>query len=70
MTPFLPENELLDFLIENKQDIKKDNTRDFIIWTNTLEIGEKYSDEQVVLISNDKIFKENKFLKKLELKEN
>ncbi|QSS96705.1 PIN domain-containing protein [Psychroflexus sp. ALD_RP9] len=68
LTPFLPENELLDFLIENKQEIKKDNTRDFIIWTNTLEIGEKYSDEQVVLISNDKIFKENKFFEKIRIK--
>ena len=68
LTPFLLENELLNFLIENKQDIKKDNTRDFIIWTNTLEIGEKYSDEQVVLISNDKIFKENKFFEKIRMK--
>jgi len=60
------ERELLEFLIENKQEVKKDNSRDFIIWNNTLEIAERYSDEQVVLISNDKIFKENQFFKKLE----
>lgn len=64
LTPSLSENELLEFLIENKQDVKKDNTRDFIIWTNTLEISEKYSDEQVALISNDKIFRENEFFEK------
>lgn len=68
LNPFLSENELLEFLIENKQEIKKDNTRDFIIWSNTMEIGEKYSDEQVALISNDKIFKENKFFEKIRAK--
>jgi rRNA-processing protein FCF1 len=56
---YLSEEELLDFLIDNKQETKKDNTRDFIIWTNTLQIAEKYPDEQIVLISKDKIFQEN-----------
>src|SRR5690606_25938889 len=59
----LSEKELINFLIENKQEIKKDNTRDFIIWINTLEICEKFKSDQIFLISNDKIFHENEILK-------
>ncbi|WKB80527.1 PIN domain-containing protein [Cellulophaga lytica] len=65
LNPNISENELVKFLIENKQEIKKDNTRDFIIWTNTLEIAEKYKTEHVVLISNDKIFKKNESFERI-----
>lgn len=65
LNPNISENELVKFLIENKQEIKKDNTRDFIIWINTIEIAEKYKTEQVVLISNDKIFKKNESFERI-----
>jgi hypothetical protein len=68
LNPNISENELVNFLIENKQENKKDNTRDYIIWTNTLEIAENYRKENVILISNDKIFKKNESFQRIKNK--
>lgn len=53
--------ELIDFLIKNKQEIKKDNTRDYLIWLSLIELAQNYPSDQIVLISNDKIFEENQY---------
>lgn len=62
---FLNEQQLLDFLIENKQENKKDNTRDYLIWINALAATKLYDGDQVVIISEDKIFEENSHFQKL-----
>lgn len=65
------EKQLIDFLIFNKH-ANKDNTRDFIIWLTVLTVAIKKntSNQQsyrIVLISNDKIYKENEFLEKMRI---
>jgi hypothetical protein len=55
----LNESDLLEFLIVNKQESKKDNTRDYLIWLNALSAAKVYPDSTIVLISEDKIFSEN-----------
>jgi hypothetical protein len=62
---FLNEQQLLEFLIENKQETKKDNTRDYLIWLNALAASKLYDGDQVVIISEDKIFEENTHFQKL-----
>jgi len=62
---FLNENDLLKFLIENKLENKKDNTRDYLIWLNTLAAASYYNDDKIILISDDKIFTENSHFKKI-----
>jgi hypothetical protein len=64
----LNENDLLKFLIENKQENKKDNTRDYLIWLNTLSAAMRYVDYRVILISDDRIFVENPHFIKLKQK--
>jgi len=60
------ETELLvDFLIYNKRNSKKDNTRDFLIWLSLIQLAESNSDEKIVFISRDKIFTENDFFQNL-----
>jgi hypothetical protein len=54
-------NELIDFLIGNKHETKKDNTRDFIIFKTLLLYAHENPKDKIILISNDKIFTENKF---------
>lgn len=58
-------NELIDFLIENKHETRKDNTRDFIIFKTLLLYAIENPKEKIILISNDKIFIENQFLHKI-----
>lgn len=53
--------ELIDFLIKNKQEIKKDNTRDYLIWLTLIELAQNHPSDQIVLVSNDKIFEENQY---------
>lgn len=52
---------LIDFLIYNKRESKKDNTRDFIIFSNLISLSYQYYEDKIVFISRDKIFTENKF---------
>jgi hypothetical protein len=59
----LTENDLLKFLIDNKLENKKDNTRDYLIWLNTLAAAKLYPDYKIILISEDKIFTDNNYLK-------
>ncbi len=64
----LNENDLLEFLISNKQENKKDNTRDYLIWLNGLAAAKKYPGWRVILISEDKIFVENLHFNKIKEK--
>lgn len=64
----LKEDDLLSFLIDNKQENKKDNTRDYLIWLNALAASQLYLDYRVVLISDDKIYAENIHLQKIKEK--
>lgn len=61
----LNESDLIKFLIDNKQEHKKDNTRDYLLWLNALSAAKMYSDYRIILISEDKIFAENFHLIKL-----
>jgi|EndMetStandDraft_4_1072995.scaffolds.fasta_scaffold01036_7 hypothetical protein len=61
----LEETDLIDFLIENKQEGKKDNTRDFLIWLSTLFAAMQYPDHMIVLISEDRIFSENEYFRRM-----
>jgi len=61
----LAEEELISFLIENKQEGKKDNTRDYLIWLNTLHAAQHYLEYQIILISEDRIFTENAYFQQL-----
>jgi hypothetical protein len=55
---------LTDFLLYNKRLSNKDNTRDFLILINILEIAKTHKKDKVVFITRDKIFRENDFFKK------
>lgn len=65
-------DELIEFLINNKHETKKDNTRDFLIFKTLLSFAIENPKDKIILISNDKIFTENHFfqriLKKLNIK--
>lgn len=61
----LDSEKLIDFLIFNKRESKKDNTRDFLIWNSVIQLATEYPEDSVVLISRDKIYSENEFFKKL-----
>lgn len=67
---FITEENLLEFLIKNKQDTKRDNTRDCLIWLNALAASERFRNDQVIIISEDKIFEENSYFEKLRKKLN
>jgi hypothetical protein len=67
---FITEENLLGFLIENKRASKNDNTRDFLIWLNALAASERFKNDQVIIISEDKIFEENSYFKALREKLN
>lgn len=62
---FLNEGDLLKFIIDNKQENRKDNTRDYLIWLNALAAAKQYSDDRIILISDDKIFVDNSHLQKI-----
>lgn len=62
---FVDSQTLIDFIIYNKRNSKKDNTRDFLIWLNLIELAKKYSEDKIIFISRDKIFTENSFFKNL-----
>lgn len=64
-TIYVDSELLVDFLISNKRESKKDNTRDFLIWNNLLSLAEERKDDKIIFISRDKIFIENKFFRKL-----
>lgn len=64
----LNEGDLIKFLVENKQENKKDNTRDYLIWLNALSAAKIYANYRIVLISEDKIFTENVHFIKLKEK--
>lgn len=66
---WLPKDELLNFLLDNKKENKKDNTRDYLIWRSTLKIASTIDNDQVILISNDKIFASNYFFEKMKKEE-
>jgi hypothetical protein len=50
---------LLEFLLKNRQEEKKDNTRDLLIWLNVICLAKNYNEDQIILISKDRIFSEN-----------
>ena len=60
---------LLQFLLDNKRQSKKDNTRDFIIFISLIELCKSQPEDYAVLISNDNIFSTNDFFKKLLVRE-
>jgi hypothetical protein len=55
----VPVAQIVSFLIKNKQETKKDNTRDLLIWLTLIDLSKSDNDYQVILITNDKIFEEN-----------
>lgn len=61
---------LIQFLLDNKRQSKKDNTRDFLIFLGLIDICKKGPSDKIVFISRDKIFTENEFLQNLLKKEN
>lgn len=70
-SPLIPVHPqlLLDFLLHNKRLTKKDNTRDFLIFYSLFELCKRHSDDYLVLISQDEIFKTNEFFKKILIRE-
>lgn len=64
-TDYVDSELLVDFLINNKRESKKDNTRDFLIWNNLLNLASERKKDTFIFISRDKIFNENKFFRKL-----
>ncbi|MCA2777456.1 MAG: hypothetical protein IM474_20105 [Microcystis sp. M135S2] len=70
-SPLIPVDQqlLLDFLLHNKRLAKKDNTRDFLIFYTLCELCKKHSEDYLVLISEDDIFKSNKVFKKILIRE-
>jgi hypothetical protein len=64
-----PAEILVDFLLANKRvNGKKDNTRDFLITHNLFVFCSNSKDNQVVFISDDAFFTENKFVQELKAK--
>jgi len=55
---------LLDFLLDNKKESRKDNTRDFLILSNLISLAKKKTEDLVIFISHDKIFFGNSFFDK------
>lgn len=62
---YVPVDLLSDFLVKNKQETKKDNTRDFLIWLTVITEANKNKNDQIILITNDKIYTENEYFKDL-----
>ena len=60
----VPPQLLLDFLLHNKRSTKKDNTRDFLIFYTLCKLCKEHTEDYLVLISQDEIFKTNEFFKK------
>ncbi|NQU51503.1 MAG: DUF4935 domain-containing protein [Bacteroidetes bacterium] len=60
-TDYVETQILTDFLIYNKRNSKKDNTRDFLIWLSLIQLAKKYPEGKIIFISRDKIFTENIF---------
>lgn len=60
---FFDEEQLIDFLIANKNENKKDNTRDYLIWLSLLFSAYNNDEDQVIFISDDRIFTENGYFK-------
>tara|TARA_R110001606_G_C15278237_1_gene640214 strand:- start:47 stop:1105 length:1059 start_codon:yes stop_codon:yes gene_type:complete len=64
-TDYIKPELLIDFSISNKRESKKDNTRDFIIWNNLINLASQYPNDKIIFISRDKIFTENIFFKNM-----
>lgn len=62
---FTNSSELIDFLIYNKHETRKENTRDYLILKTLVQYALEYPKDKIVLISNDKIFTENQFFSKV-----
>lgn len=60
---YILESEIIDFLIGNKQNGKKDNTRDYLIFLAAVKVSIEYPEDQIVIISNDNIFCDNDYFK-------
>ncbi|MGQ2984261.1 PIN domain-containing protein [Flavobacterium sp.] len=58
-------NLLLEFLLNNKRNNRKDNTRDFLILYSIINYCQKNQEDYVVLISQDDIFIKNEYFKAL-----
>ena len=58
---FISSEDLTRFLLFNKSQKRGDNARDFLIFYNLLEICTDDKERTIVLISQDKIFRENSF---------
>jgi hypothetical protein len=61
---------LLDFCIANKRLSKKDNTRDFMIFSTLIYHAQKKKDINFIFITSDNIFYENDFLKNVLISKN
>jgi len=59
----IPAEDLMCFLLFNKSEKRGDNARDFLIFYNLLRICRENKDRTIVLISQDKIFRENSFFR-------
>ena len=55
----VPTDLLLKFLLDNKAEKRGDNARDFLIFHTLMDACVECEDEQFILISKDRIFKEN-----------
>ena len=64
-TSYIESELLIEFLIYNKRNSKKDNTRDFLIWLNLIHLAESNPEDRLIFISRDRIFTENDFFQKL-----
>lgn len=57
---FVEASDLTEFLIHNRNEgIKKDHTRDYLIWTSVMQAAKRYKENVVVLISEDAIFRQH-----------
>ncbi|MFW6047255.1 MAG: PIN domain-containing protein [Candidatus Woesearchaeota archaeon] len=61
--PIIDYSLLSNFLIYNKWKHRKDNTRDFLIWLQLIELAKSNPDDKIIFISKDKIFTEDSFFK-------
>jgi len=61
--------DIKQFLIGNKQECKKDNTRDYLLFHSAIILCKQNPSDQVILISNDNIFFENHYFKNILISE-
>jgi hypothetical protein len=58
----IPAEDLTRFLLFNKSENRGDNARDFLIFFNLLRLCRNNRENTIVLISQDKIFRQNAFI--------